>query len=61
MLRITFYTLISSIQIRGTFLFLSTRTPYLVGKALDSSGSTAGNEHFERIQDELALHRFVAW
>jgi hypothetical protein len=60
MLWITLYMLISSIQIRGTCLFLSTRTPYLVGKALDRSGGTTGNEHFERIQDELALHRFVA-
>jgi hypothetical protein len=47
-------------QIRGAFLLLSTRTPYLVGKALDCPGGTAGNEHFERMQDELALHRFVA-
>jgi hypothetical protein len=60
-LRIMLYTLISSIQIEGTFLFLSTRTPYLIWKALDSTGSMAGNEHFERMQDELALHRFVAW
>jgi hypothetical protein len=60
MLWITLYILISSIQIRGTFLLLSTRTPYFEGKALDRSGGTAGNEHFERMQDELALHRFVA-
>ena len=60
-LGITLFTLISSIQNEVTFLFLSTRTPYLVRKALDHSGDTAGNEHFERMQDELALHRFVAW
>ena len=59
-LGITLFTLISSIQNEGTILFLSTRTPYLVGKALDRSWGTAGNEHFERMQDELALHRFVA-
>jgi hypothetical protein len=59
-LGITLFTLISSIQNEGTFLFPSTRTPYLVGKALDRSGGTAGHEHFERMPDELALHRFVA-
>jgi hypothetical protein len=60
-LGITLFTLISSIQIVSTFLFLSTRTPCLVRKALNRSGGTTGNEHFERMQDELALHRFVAW
>ena len=47
-------------QIGGTFLLLWTRTPYLVGKVPDRSGGTTGNEHFECLQDELALHRFVA-